>query len=287
VRWLVVGSRGQLGRDLLRVLADRAADVVDAAHRRELDIRHLDAVRSRVHGADVVVNAAAWTDVDAAESNEEAAYAANAIGAGNVARAGAEAGAVVVHLSTDYVFDGTATSPYAEDASSAPRSAYGRTKAAGERLVLDAAPGGYLVRTAWLYGAGGRNFVRTMAGLARAGDGPVSVVADQRGSPTWSRHLARAIVSLVDARPDPGIYHATNSGDTTWNGLARAVFAAVGADPERVLPVSTAEYPRPAPRPAFSVLGTGRWAAAGLDPLPMWDVALAEAIRTEGDALLS
>jgi len=285
VRWLVVGSHGQLGRDLLHVLARRDADTVDDVDLPELDIRDVDAVRARLRGADVVVNAAAWTDVDGAEAEEDAAYAVNALGAGNVARACAESGALVVHLSTDYVFDGTATSPYAEDATPSPRSAYGRTKAAGEDLVLGAAPDGYVVRTAWLYGAGGRNFVRTMAGLARR-DGPVDVVVDQHGSPTWSRHLAAAIIELAAARPPAGIYHVTNSGTTTWHGLASAVFAAVGADAARVRPVTTAEFPRPAPRPAYSVLADTRWRVAGFAPLPSWDDALAEAIRTEGDALL-
>lgn len=286
MRWLVVGSHGQLGQDLLRVLAARSADVVDDVDLPELDIRDADAVRARLRDAEVVVNAAAWTDVDGAESHEDAAYAVNAVGAGNIAHACTETGAVLVHLSTDYVFDGAATSPYPEDAAPAPRSAYGRTKAAGERLVLDAARDAYVVRTAWLYGAGGHNFVRTMARLARERDGGLDVVADQRGSPTWSRHLAGAIVRLVEARPEPGIYHVTNGGETTWNGLARAVFAAIGADPERVRPVTTAQFPRPAPRPAYSVLAHDRWLAAGLDPLPPWREALADAIRSEGDALL-
>src|SRR5204863_4986480 len=139
---------------------------------------------------------------------------------------------------------------------------------------------------AWLYGAGGRNFVRTMAGLARANDNPINVVDDQRGSPTWSRHLAEALVRIAGERPDPGIYHVTNSGDVTWHGFARAIFSAVGADPERVRPVTTEDFPRPAPRPAYSVLGNGRWRAAGFDPLPSWEDALAAAVQTEGGALL-
>ena len=283
MRWLVVGSLGQLGRDLQIVLDGEDVDAVDYP---EIDIRDASMVADRVRGADVVINAAAWTDVDGAETAEDAAYAVNADGPRNLATACADTGALLIHISTDYVFAGDGTTPYAEDAPIDPRSAYGRTKAAGERAVLDSAATAYVVRTAWLYGAGGANFVRTMAGLARAGDDPITVVDDQRGSPTWSRHLAAALVRIATERPDPGIYHVTNSGDVTWHGFARAIFSAVGADPERVRPVTTKEFPRPAPRPAYSVLGNARWRAAGFDPLPSWDDALAEAVRTEGANLL-
>jgi dTDP-4-dehydrorhamnose reductase len=283
MRWLVVGALGQLGRDLLITLEGHDVDAVDYP---ELDIRDASMVGERVRGADVVINVAAWTDVDGAETAEDAAYAVNADGPANLAVACADNAALLIHLSTDYVFDGTGTSPYAEDAPVAPRSAYGRTKAAGERAVLDSGVTGYVVRTAWLYGAGGRNFVRTMAGLARGSEDTVTVVDDQRGSPTWSRHLAESLVRLAQVRPDPGVYHVTNSGEVTWHGFARAIFAAVGADPARVLPVTTDAFPRPAHRPAYSVLGNARWRAAGFAPLPGWDEALAEAVRTEGAALL-
>jgi dTDP-4-dehydrorhamnose reductase len=151
--------------------------------------------------------------------------------------------------------------------------------------VLDAGGLCYVVRTAWLYGAGGRNFVRTMAGLAR-GDKPVNVVDDQCGAPTWTRDLAVGLLELIDKRPAPGVYHATSAGDTTWFGFAQAIFTEVGADPGRVHPVPTEAFPRPAPRPAYSVLAANRWVSAGLTALPHWREALTTAVAAEGAALL-
>ncbi len=225
----------------------------------------------------MVVNLAAYTAVDAAEEHEDEARAINATGAGVLARAAAEAGARIIHVSTDYVFDGSATSPYPEDAPHAPVSAYGRTKAEGERLVLDGHPdGASVVRTAWLYGAGGPSFPSTMLRLAASHD-TVSVVDDQRGQPTWTVDLAARIVELVDAGAPAGVFHATATGETTWFGLARAVFTAAGLDPARVRPTDSASFVRPAPRPAYSVLGHGGWARVGLPPLRDWREALSDA----------
>jgi dTDP-4-dehydrorhamnose reductase len=260
-----------LGHDVLTALAGRD---VSASTRSDLDITDPVAVLTAVEGHDVVVNCAAWTAVDDAESHEEAAYAVNATGAGNLAKACAATGSWLVHVSTDYVFAGDATSPYAEDAPLAPRSAYGRTKAAGERAVVTALPDRSLVvRTAWLYGAHGPSFVRTIAGLELSRD-TIEVVDDQRGQPTWSADLAARLVAAVDAEVPPGIYHGTASGETTWFGLARRVFELLGADPGRVRPTTTDRFPRPAPRPAYSVLGHDAWTAAGLDPMRRWDDAL-------------
>jgi len=275
VRWLVTGAGGQLGSDLLRVLD--AANVVGTT-RADLDITDPAAVAAAVARRDVVLNAAGWTDVDGAESDEQAAYAANATGPAVLAEVCRAAGATLVHVSTDYVFAGDATTPYAEDAAVAPASAYGRTKAAGERAVLSSGVPAYVVRTAWVYGETGGNFVKTMARLERERE-TLEVVDDQRGSPTWSRQLAAGLVELAASRAPYGVYHCTNAGDTTWCGLARAVFEELGADPERVRPTTTAAYPRPAPRPAYSVLSDARWRAAGLTPLPPWGEALTRAFH--------
>jgi dTDP-4-dehydrorhamnose reductase len=275
-RWLVTGARGMLGSHLVAALA--GAEVV-ALPRAHLDVSDERAVSAILDGTrpDVVVNAAAWTDVDGAETHEAAAAAVNALGPACLARACATMGAKLLHVSTDYVFAGDATIPYAEDAAVAPRSAYGRTKAAGERAVLTAGALAYVVRTAWLYGASGRSFVRTMLRLA-AGDQPVDVVDDQRGSPTWAGDLAEALVILAASDAPAGIYHWVNGGQASWYELAQAVFAAVGADPCRVRPTTSARMPRPAPRPAFSVLSTGRWEQAGLPRPRPWRDALEQAI---------
>ena len=275
-RWLVTGAHGMLGHDLLSALDGR--DLV-ACTRAELDITDAAAVRGAIDEIrpDVVANCAAWTAVDAAEDHEEAAFAVNAVGAATLTRACAATKAAIVHISTDYVFDGAATSPYAEDSPLAPRSAYGRTKAAGEWAVRAILPErSWIVRTAWLYGAAGTNFVRTMINLESTMD-TVDVVDDQRGQPTWSADLARQIVRLVDADAPAGVYHGTATDETTWYGLARAVFEELGADPDRVRPTTADKFPRPASRPQYSVLGHDAWRAVGLPALPPWRESLTHA----------
>jgi dTDP-4-dehydrorhamnose reductase len=219
---------------------------------------------------DAVVNCAAWTDVDGAEAAEDAATAVNGDGAGHVAAAAAEAGAHVVHLSTDYVFPGDATEPYREDDPTGPRSAYGRSKLAGERAVADAAPDAHgIVRSAWLFGRHGRNFVDTMLALAQD-RAELKVVDDQLGCPTYAGHLARALVEIAEARTQ-GVLHVAGGGACTWFDLARATFERTGLD-VAVHPCTTAEFPRPAPRPAYSVLGSTRRDAPVLPP---WQEGLA------------
>jgi dTDP-4-dehydrorhamnose reductase len=269
---LVTGGRGMLGRDLKAVFSDAGAEVT-VAGRDDLDVTSLASCQAAVPGHALVVNAAAWTKVDGAEEHEAEAFDVNATGAANVARACAEHDAVLVQVSTDYVFAGDATSPYAEEAPVAPRSAYGRTKAAGEWAVQAACPRSYLVRTAWLYGEHGPNFVKTMARLGRERD-RLTVVDDQRGQPTWTLDLAEGIRRLVDADAPFGIYHGTSSGETTWCGFARAIVAELGMDAGKVQPITTAEFPLPAPRPAYSVLGHRAWHLAGVEPLPHWQDAL-------------
>jgi dTDP-4-dehydrorhamnose reductase len=271
-----------LGSDLVEVLAEAGEHGVTAATRAGLDITDAAAVRDAVPGHDVVINAAAWTDVDGAESHEEAATAVNGHAVATLARACADSGARLLQVSTDYVLPGDASSPYPEDAATGPINAYGRGKLLAEQAVLGTLPDtGYVVRTAWLYGAQGRNFVTTMLRLAGERD-TVDVVDDQWGQPTWSYALAGQLVALGRAahrgRAPAGVYHGTAAGATTWFGLARAVFAASGLDPDRVRPTTTDRFPRPAPRPAYSVLGHDRWAAAGIPALPEWRAMLASAL---------
>lgn len=277
-RWLVTGAGGMLGRDLLIALDSAGEDVVGLA-RGELDITDGAAVGAalRRFGPEVVVNCAAWTAVDDAEAQEAAALAVNGTGPAQVAAACAAAGAGLIHVSTDYVFAGDARRPYAEDDVTQPRTAYGRSKLAGEQAVRRLLPGaGYVVRTAWLYGAGGPNFVRTMMRLERERT-TVDVVDDQYGQPTWTADVAGQIVALARSRAPAGVYHGTASGETTWFEVAREVFRLAGADPARVRPVTSSAFPRPAPRPAYSVLGHDRWAAAGIEPIGDWRLALTRA----------
>lgn len=266
--WLVTGAAGMLGTDLVEILRGAGAQVT-ALGRADLDVLDARAVEAAVVGHDVVVNCAAWTAVDDAEGHEAEAYAVNAVGAGRVAEAAARHGARMVQVSTDYVFDGTATAPYPEDAPLAPVSAYGRTKAEGERLVRAAAPEHLVVRTAWLYGAHGQCFPRTIARLARE-RGEVAVVADQHGQPTWTRDVADLILRLVTSNAPAGTYHATSSGQTSWFDFALAVVAALGLDPQIVSPTTSEAFVRPAPRPAYSVLGHGAVERVGVIPIGHW-----------------
>jgi dTDP-4-dehydrorhamnose reductase len=270
--FLVAGAAGMLGVDLCRVL-EESGHRVSAGDLPELDILDPDQCRAAVEGHDVVVNCAAYTAVDAAETDEGRAFAVNAVGAANLARAAREGGAAVVQLSTDYVFPGDATAPYSPDAVVAPRSAYGRTKAAGEWAVRAECPRTWLVRTAWLYGARGASFPATIARLAGERE-TLSVVDDQRGQPTWTVDLAHGILRVVEAGAPFGVWHATGGGETTWFGLARAVFEELGLDPERVQPTTSEAFQRPAPRPAYSVLSHAMWREHGLEPLPDWREAL-------------
>lgn len=284
MRWLVTGAHGMLGSDLVPVLQGRG-ERVTALDRADLDITDAGAVHSAVEGHDVVVNCAAWTAVDEAESDEAGAYAVNAVGPHVLARSAARAGARLVHVSTDYVFAGDATRPYGEDDVMAPRSAYGRTKAAGEWAVHAVRAEHLVVRTAWLYGAHGACFPRTIARVALSRD-EVAVVADQEGQPTWTADLARLVVDLVAAGAPGGTYHGTSAGSTTWFGFAQRIVASAGLDPEIVKPTDSASYRRSAPRPAYSVLGDEAVRRAGVQPIGPWEegwaAAAAEVLAPQG-----
>jgi dTDP-4-dehydrorhamnose reductase len=277
--WLVTGGTGQLGSEVVALLAGRG-DTVAAPTTAELDITDASAVRAFVDATrpDMVVNCAAYTAVDAAESEVAEAAALNADAPRHLALACAQAGARMLQVSTDYVFAGDTHEPYAEDAPTGPRTVYGRTKLAGEAAVLEVLPdSAYVVRTAWLYGPTGSNFVRTMLRLA-AERATVDVVDDQQGQPTSATDLAARLVELAVGSAPPGVYHGTNAGSTTWHGFAREVFRLSGLDPERVRTASSADVVRPAQRPAYSVLGHDRWALAGLGPMRPWQDALAAAL---------
>jgi dTDP-4-dehydrorhamnose reductase len=267
-----------LGQDLIASLI-REGETAVGLTRQDLDITDAAAVTAAVRDCrpDVVVNCAAWTAVDDAEAHEDEALLVNGLGARLVATACAASGARLIHLSTDYVFAGNATQPYAENHAPGPRTAYGRTKLAGEQAVLELLPqSGYVVRTAWLYGARGPNFVRTMIRLERE-RANVDVVDDQRGQPTWTVDVADQVIALAHAKAAAGVYHATSGGETTWFGLAREIFRLLGADPARVRPVTSGAYPRLAPRPAYSVLGHRAWARANIPAIPDWQVRMQEA----------
>ncbi|MFD7549089.1 dTDP-4-dehydrorhamnose reductase [Streptomyces sp. NPDC059578] len=289
--WLVTGAGGMLGRDVRAELLATPGAEVTGRTRGELDVTDHRAVRAAVAAHRVVVNCAAWTDVDGAEAHEAAATAVNGTGVRHLARACAETGAVLLHVSTDYVLAGDARRPYAEDAPTGPLNAYGRGKLLGERAVAHLLPRtGYTVRTAWLYGTHGPNFVATMLELARD-RASVDVVADQYGQPTRSAELARQVVALGRAalagRAPAGVYHGTAAGCTTWYGLARETYRLSGLDPERIRPVGSAAFPRPAARPAYGVLGHEGWTRAGVARQPGWQGQLATALATPRFAALA
>jgi dTDP-4-dehydrorhamnose reductase len=280
MKWLITGASGQLGLALQEELTKLGKEFV-AASSSDLDITKpliVDQVVDLIKPS-VVVNTAAWTDVDLAETNKSAAYSVNSLGPQNLAHASKKVGARMVQISTDYVFSGQGSVPWTENAPHDPKSVYGSTKSDGERFVLTNLPSmSYVVRTAWLYSSKGKNFVKTMTNLALNSKSEARVVNDQVGQPTYSTDLARQIVALVLSKSQAGIYHATNSGKATWFDFAQEIFLLAGADISRVIPVSTSEFPRPAKRPTYSVLGHDAWASTSVPAMRDWKIALKEAM---------
>jgi dTDP-4-dehydrorhamnose reductase len=274
MRILITGAGGMLGHDV-RSAAERDGHETVALTRSDLDVSDGQAVAGVMADAapEVVINCAAWTDVDGAEAEYDSALAVNGTGAGNVGRAAAAAGAWTVHVSTDYVFDGTHTQPYLESDGTAPMSGYGRSKLAGEQALAAAAPGRHtIVRTSWLFGLTGTSFPKTILRLAQERD-ELKVVDDQVGCPTFTSHLGGALVTLAAGAPPPGVLHLAAGGQCSWCEFAREIVARSGAQC-RVSPCTTAEFPRPAPRPAYSVLRSERGDAAPV--LPHWRDGLIE-----------
>ena len=293
-KMLITGANGQLGRELQSILSSGRAPIgpIDSSWTgyevvptdvAELDITDADAVMDFVRsgGFDMIVNCAAATNVDGCEANPGFANTLNAIAPGNLARAAAAADATLVHVSTDYVLAGTDPMPQAEDAPTSPNTQYGITKLAGERAVAEACPKHFILRTAWLYGTEGKNFVRTMVGLGRTHD-RITVVCDQHGSPTFAGDLAYELLKVA-VTDGYGLYHCTGNGATTWDVFARRIMANAGL-PCEVVPVSTEEYtkanPQSAPRPAWSILDNKRLRDTVGDEMRSWDVALDEFMST-------
>lgn len=276
-RLVITGAGGQLGR-ALRALAPTAVPL----RRGELDITDAEAVRAALRPGDVVLNCAAYTAVDAAETDRDAAYAGNATGPAVLAAACRAVDARLIHISTDYVFAGTASRPYEPEDPTGPASVYGRTKLAGEQAVLTTYPRATVVRTAWVYTGDSGDFVAAMRRLERERE-TVSVVDDQIGSPTYASDLAAGLLELAARQDISGILHVSNAGAVSRYEWARAIFAGLGADPERVRPCGSAEFPSPARRPAYSVLSNRAWIDAGLTPLREWRTALGEALARRSE----
>jgi dTDP-4-dehydrorhamnose reductase len=278
--WLITGGSGQLGIAVSQELGKRGL-LFSAWSSKELNITQGPIVRDFVAelSPKVIINCAAWTDVDGAETNELDASRVNGDGAENLALAAKNCGAKLIHVSTDYVFSGESKTQWQVDDRINPQSAYGRTKADGEARVIRAYSEKIsVVRTAWLYSPWGKNFAKTMTRLAIHGDGEVRVVNDQMGQPTSAIDLAKQLVELGLSNSPAGIYHGTNSGEATWFQFAQEIFKLAGADVSRVVPVSSSEYLRPAKRPAYSVLSHDAWANTTVEPMRDWQIALHEAM---------
>jgi dTDP-4-dehydrorhamnose reductase len=280
-RIVISGAGGLVGRELADQARKQGREVL-ALTSSDWDITDAPAAERFIEAGDVVVNCAAYTKVDAAETDEARAHAVNVTGPANVAHACARAGADFIHISTDYVFSGSQRRPYEIDDETGPLSVYGRTKLAGEFAVLTAMPDAHIVRSAWIYeGGDGTDFAAAMRRLA-AGDGVADVVADQIGSPTYVGDLVGALLEVAEGTIRQPVLHAANEGEASRFEQAQAVFEAVGADPARVRPVGSDRHPRPAPRPPYSALSGRRSAAAGLTPLRPWREALSAALAAHG-----
>lgn len=273
---LITGSNGMLGHDLIEALKDNHELVLTTS--RTLDITDKEQVFDFIsqNKPDIVINSAAYTDVDGCEQNQDLAYSVNGEGVKNLAFACREADSALLHISTDYIFNGENTRPWVEDDEIGPISVYGKSKLKGEQAILEILDKFFIVRTAWLYGVNGRNFPKTMLELAE-NHSQITVVYDEVGTPTYTPDLAKAISQLIETE-HYGIYHITNSGSCSWCEFARYIFEVAGKDVE-VIPVTAAEFARPAPRPHYSVLENRNWIEKGFEPLRSYKEAIKEYIE--------
>jgi dTDP-4-dehydrorhamnose reductase len=288
MNWLITGGSGQLGNSLAQVLNESGINFTSLSS-SDLDITQRTAVAATIKklSPTVIINCAAWTDVDGAESQESLASLVNASGPENVAMAAQNCGAKLVHISTDYVFSGQSNSPWSINSVKAPNTAYGRSKAEGENRILDVySDNSYIVRTAWLYSQWGKNFAKTMLNLALKNSSQIEVVNDQVGQPTSSVDLAKQIVKLVESEAPVGIYHGTNSGSASWFDFAQSLFEMLGADVNRVAPVSSDKFPRPAKRPSYSVLDHQAWDKTSITGMRNWKIALEESFPNILEAVM-
>ena len=271
---LLLGGSGILGSNVLRLIDLDGYDYV-APTSTDLDIRDKEQIFKYVSELKPswIINCAAWTNVDGAESSFKEAIEINSRAVENLGTAAGLFGCKVIHISTDYVFDGESSKPYDESSPTKPVNKYGESKLQGEDSLLLAAPDSYVIRTSWLYGASGKNFVKTIAGKAVRNE-EARVVNDQVGSPTSARDLAGAIISIVNNEPEPGIYNYSNDGSCSWFELARRIYERVGANPSLVLPISSDSLNLIARRPRFSLLSKEKWKSSGLAEVPRWEDSL-------------
>ena len=280
---LIVGASGMLGQAVVAELRTTEIEF-ELTNSHELDITNKNQTRDAVakSNSDYVVNCAAFTQVDDAETNETTAMSVNAYGAENLAQSCKEAGATLVHISTDYVFDGKSSAPYKESDVTSPATAYGRSKLDGEHRVLSSGADAYVLRTAWLYGNGGRNFVSTMIELANK-KVPLKVVDDQMGQPTSTQELARGILSLIETKPAFGIYNATSTGITSWFDFAVRIFTILDYSHVDLVAVGSDQFARPATRPKYSVLSNQKWNASNLRPFLSWELGLDQYLNSNNE----
>jgi dTDP-4-dehydrorhamnose reductase len=270
MKLLVLGKTGQVGSDLIELANEKNINFV-ALDRSELDLSDIESIKQKILNFqfDYLINCAAYTQVDLAESEVELASKINALAVAEMAAACKEKNSTLVHISTDYVFAGAGAQPYKETDKPDPQSVYGSSKLQGEQFALAINPKTWILRTAWVYGEGGSNFPKTIAKHLLAGK-ELDVVDDQVGAPTWSKNIAEAILNLIQIKPEYGIFNCTNSGETSWFEFAKEIAKSLNIDQSQIKPSKSSSLKRPAKRPNYSVLSSEKWIEAGLNPLPNW-----------------